>query len=126
MVRVLAYGVCQPDVHAWAVSDTDAVLPVTCGQEYCGEVIAIGNQVKRWRVGGRAITRFILAGGQCPECAQGQQTACPDQVVSGTTCDGALAGFIPFLAGTPSFRAGRNARADPGRSPLWLDIFRNN
>ncbi len=94
VVRVLACGVCRSDWHAWSGSDPDVVLPMTPGHEYCGEVVAVGNRVRRWRVGDRVIAPFILACGHCPDCSQGHQTICADQVVPGFTCDGAFAEFI--------------------------------
>lgn len=94
VIRVLACGVCRSDWHAWSGSDPDVVLPMTPGHEYCGEVVAVGSQVKRWRNGDRVIAPFILACGQCMDCAQGHQTICADQVVPGFTCDGAFAEYI--------------------------------
>ncbi len=94
VVRVLACGVCRSDWHAWSGSDPDVVLPMTPGHEYCGEVVAVGNRVRRWRVGDRVIAPFILACGHCHDCSQGHQTVCADQVVPGFTCDGAFAEFI--------------------------------
>ncbi|MBO9445156.1 zinc-dependent alcohol dehydrogenase family protein [Ruegeria sp. R14_0] len=94
VVRVLACGVCRSDWHAWSGSDPDVVLPMTPGHEYCGEVVAVGPRVSRWKVGDRVIAPFILACGHCPDCAQGHQTICADQVVPGFTCDGAFAEYI--------------------------------
>ncbi|WP_170330004.1 zinc-dependent alcohol dehydrogenase family protein [Ruegeria arenilitoris] len=94
VVRVLACGVCRSDWHAWSGSDPDVILPMTPGHEYCGEVVAVGARVNRWKVGDRVIAPFILACGHCPDCAQGHQTICSDQVVPGFTCDGAFAEYI--------------------------------
>ncbi len=94
VVRVLACGVCRSDWHAWSGSDPDVILPMTPGHEYCGEVVAVGSRVRRWKVGDRVIAPFILACGHCQDCAQGNQTTCADQVVPGFTCDGAFAEYI--------------------------------
>ncbi|WP_209833213.1 zinc-dependent alcohol dehydrogenase family protein [Ruegeria sp. HKCCE3926] len=94
VVRVLACGVCRSDWHAWSGSDPDVILPMTPGHEYCGEVVSVGARVTRWRVGDRVIAPFILACGRCPDCAQGHQTICADQVVPGFTCDGAFAEYV--------------------------------
>lgn len=94
VVRVLACGVCRSDWHAWSGSDPDVVLPMTPGHEFCGEVVSVGTRVTRWRVGDRVIAPFILACGHCPDCAQGHQTICSNQVVPGFTCDGAFAEYV--------------------------------
>lgn len=94
VLKVLACGVCRSDWHAWTGSDPDIVLPIVPGHEYCGEVVAVGADVRRWAVGDRVIAPFILACGRCPDCASGNQTICNDQVVPGFTAPGAFAEYI--------------------------------
>ncbi|WP_170786672.1 zinc-dependent alcohol dehydrogenase family protein [Ruegeria lacuscaerulensis] len=94
VLRVLACGVCRSDWHAWSGADPDVVLPMIPGHEFCGEVVAVGARVSRWKAGDRVIAPFILACGHCPDCAQGHQTICADQVVPGFTCDGAFAEYV--------------------------------
>lgn len=98
VLRVLACGVCRSDWHAWTGADPDVVLPMVPGHEFCGEVVAAGADVSRWRVGDRVIAPFILACGRCGDCAAGHQTICAHQQVPGFTRDGAFAEFIavPF------------------------------
>ena len=94
VLRVLACGVCRSDWHAWSGADPDVALPMVPGHEYCGEVVAVGAQVTRWKTGDRVIAPFILACGRCGDCASGNQTICATQVVPGFTCDGAFAEMI--------------------------------
>lgn len=98
VLRVLACGVCRSDWHAWTGADPDVVLPMVPGHEFCGEVVATGAEVTRWRVGDRVIAPFILACGRCGDCAAGHQTICLHQQVPGFTRDGAFAEYIsvPF------------------------------
>jgi len=97
-LRLLACGVCRSDWHVWTGADPDVTLPHIPGHEYCGEVIALGQGVTRWRKGDRVIAPFILACGQCPACARGQQTTCARQILPGFTAQGAFAEMIavPF------------------------------
>jgi alcohol dehydrogenase len=69
-------------------------LPIIPGHEYCGEVVAVGVGVSRWTIGDRVIAPFILACGQCPDCAQGHQTVCAGQILPGFTAPGAFAELI--------------------------------
>lgn len=94
VLRVLACGVCRSDWHAWTGADPDVVLPMIPGHEFCGEVVAVGPGVTRWREGDRVIAPFILACGRCADCAAGHQTICGDQAVPGFTLDGAFAELI--------------------------------
>ncbi|WP_372614881.1 zinc-dependent alcohol dehydrogenase family protein [Aquicoccus sp.] len=98
VLNLLACGVCRSDWHAWVGADPDVHLPHVPGHEFCGEVVEVGPGVRRWRVGDRVIAPFILACGQCPDCAAGNQTACADQAVPGFTIPGAFAERIavPF------------------------------
>ncbi|MCE8524042.1 zinc-dependent alcohol dehydrogenase family protein [Ruegeria pomeroyi] len=98
VLRVLACGVCRSDWHAWTGADPDVVLPMVPGHEFCGEVVALGTGVSRWRPGDRVIAPFILACGRCGDCAAGHQTICANQQVPGFTRDGAFAELIavPF------------------------------
>ncbi|MEX0287165.1 MAG: zinc-dependent alcohol dehydrogenase family protein [Paracoccaceae bacterium] len=144
VLRVLACGVCRSDWHAWNGSDPDVALPIIPGHEYCGEIVALGEGVTRWRVGDRVIAPFILACGQCGDCAAGNQTICATQSVPGFTCDGAYAELIavPFADANltalpdtlrPEIAAGLGCRvttawhALTGRAALrpgeWLAVF---
>ena len=91
ILRVLACGVCRSDWHSWTGADPDVVLPHVPGHEYCGVVEETGPRVSRWRRGDRVIAPFILACGQCPACAAGNQTTCPSQIIPGFTHPGAFA-----------------------------------
>ncbi|MCV2871265.1 zinc-dependent alcohol dehydrogenase family protein [Defluviimonas sp. WL0050] len=91
VLKVLACGVCRSDWHSWTGSDPDVSLPHVPGHEYCGVVEEVGARVTRWRRGDRVIAPFILACGQCPSCAAGNQTTCPTQVIPGFTHPGAFA-----------------------------------
>lgn len=94
VLRVLACGICRSDWHAWTGADSDVVLPMTPGHEYCGEVVAVAADVTRWRVGDRVIAPFILGCGRCADCSAGHQTVCAHQSIPGFTRDGAYAEFV--------------------------------
>jgi alcohol dehydrogenase len=143
VLRVLACGVCRSDWHVWSGGDAVA-MPHIPGHEYCGEVIAVGAGVKRWSVGDRVIAPFILACGQCSDCAAGKQTICADQALPGFTMAGAFAEKIavpfadanltelpdsvdPALAAALGCRVTTAWHALTGRAALrpgeWLAVF---
>jgi len=144
VLRVLACGVCRSDWHSWTGADPDVRLPHVPGHEYCGVVEQAGPRVARWRRGDRVIAPFILACGQCPSCAAGEQTTCPDQILPGFTAPGAFAGLLavpradhnlvrlpegmdPALAAALGCRVTTAWHALTGRAALkageWLAVF---
>ncbi len=144
VLRVLACGICRSDWHSWAGSDPDVVLPHIPGHEYCGVVEETGPRVTRWKRGDRVIAPFILACGQCPACAEGNQTTCPTQVIPGFTDPGAFAeriavpradhnltalpeGMDPALAAALGCRVTTAWHGLTGRAALrpgeWLAVF---
>lgn len=144
VLRVLACGICRSDWHSWTGADPDVNLPHIPGHEYCGEVVAVGARVSRWRKGDRVIAPFILACGTCPACAAGQQTTCPTQVIPGFTHPGAFAQYVavphgdanlarlpegmdPALAASLGCRVTTAWHALTGRAALqageWLAVF---
>ncbi|MCB2136225.1 MAG: zinc-dependent alcohol dehydrogenase family protein [Rhodobacteraceae bacterium] len=144
VLSVLACGVCRSDWHSWTGSDPDIRLPQIPGHEYCGVVEAVGPDVSRWRLGDRVIAPFILACGQCPACAAGNQTTCPTQIIPGFTHPGAFAeriavpradqnlaalpaGMDPALAAALGCRVTTAWHGLTGRAALrpgeWLAVF---
>lgn len=143
VLRVLACGICRSDWHVWTGADV-VELPHVPGHEYCGEVVAVGPAVRRWRAGDRVVAPFILACGRCPACAAGEETTCPDQQLPGFTRAGAFAEYIavphadlnltrlpetldPALAAAFGCRVTTAWHALTGRAALrpgeWLAVF---
>ena len=144
VLKVLACGVCRSDWHAWVGADPDVHLPHVPGHEFCGEIVEVGAGVTRWKPGDRVIAPFILACGQCPDCAAGNQTICASQQVPGFTIPGAFAEAIavphadhnltalpesiaPALAAGLGCRVTTAWHALTGRAALrageWLAVF---
>jgi len=54
LVQVKASGICGSDVHRYLGTDYGrdySNYPMNSGHEYCGDVVQVGNQVKRFREG---------------------------------------------------------------------------
>ncbi len=54
VVEVHATGLCRSDWHAWAGHDDGVAVPHVPGHELVGVIAAVGAEVRRWTVGGRA------------------------------------------------------------------------
>lgn len=97
VVRVGATGLCRSDWHAWAGHD-DIAFPHVPGHELAGEVVAVGPEVTRWRVGARVTVPFVCGCGRCEWCRSGNAQVCPDQQQPGFTHWGSFAELVALHA----------------------------
>ena len=95
VIEVRATGLCRSDWHGWMGHDPDIRLPHVPGHEFAGIVVAVGDQVRRWRGGERVTLPFVCACGRCPVCSSGNHQVCPDQTQPGFSNWGA---FAPLVA----------------------------
>lgn len=94
VLQVGATGVCRSDWHGWMGHDPDIALPHVPGHEMAGTVVAVGNDVRRWREGDRVTMPFVAGCGVCPPCASGQQQICDTQFQPGFTHWGSFAELV--------------------------------
>jgi alcohol dehydrogenase len=98
VVRVGATGVCRSDWHGWQGHDPDISLPHVPGHELAGTVEAVGDDVRRWKVGDRVTVPFVCACGVCPQCAAGDHQVCAQQTQPGFTHWGSFAEVVALEA----------------------------
>jgi D-arabinose 1-dehydrogenase-like Zn-dependent alcohol dehydrogenase len=98
VVRLGASGICRSDWHGWQGHDPDVVLPHVPGHELAGTVAAVGDGVRRWRVGDRVTVPFVNACGRCAQCADGDHQVCRHQTQPGFTHWGSLAELVALDA----------------------------
>ncbi|MFP5022017.1 alcohol dehydrogenase catalytic domain-containing protein [Pseudonocardia phyllosphaerae] len=94
VVRVAATGLCASDRFAFRGHDGDVALPFVPGHELAGEVVAVGADVRRVRVGDRVTTPFVCGCGICGDCAAGHAQVCSHQEQPGFTHDGSFAELV--------------------------------
>lgn len=93
VLKVLATGLCRSDWFGWQGYDKDIVLPHIPGHELVGEIIDVGSQVEKWKIGDRVTTPFVGGCGECPECKSGNQQVCDFQFQPGFTAWGSFAEY---------------------------------
>jgi alcohol dehydrogenase len=103
VIAVKATGLCRSDWHGWMGHDSDIVLPHVPGHEFAGEIVAVGRDVKSWKVGQRVTVPFVCGCGTCPQCASGNHQVCDHQFQPGFTHWGSFAQYVAIdRAGSPS------------------------
>jgi acryloyl-coenzyme A reductase len=92
LVALEASGVCHRDLIDRAGRFAFQQLPITPGHEGAGRIVAVGDAVRRWRVGDRVGTMHRNACGQCDACARGATSLCSSAAfVLGILADGTYA-----------------------------------
>lgn len=90
LVKVMASGICGTDVVEWYRRNR---VPLVLGHEIAGEVVEIGDGVKRYKIGDRISASHHVPCGKCHYCLNGHHSAC--ETLRKTSFD--PGGFSEFL-----------------------------
>ena len=86
LIRVGACGICGSDVHGYDGSSGRRVPPIIMGHEAAGEVVEVGSEVSRGRVGDRVTFDSTIYCGECDACRRGAVNLCEKRQVLGVSC----------------------------------------
>lgn len=87
-IKIRYSGVCHSDIHCGKGDWGEKTYPLCTGHEILGDVIAVGSDVKKFKVGDvGGVGCFVDSCRECEECKEGDQQYC-----SGTNSNG-LSGF---------------------------------
>ena len=105
LVRVLAAGLCQTDVHICSAEDSRTPDGTILGHEIAGVVHGLGEGVTGWQIGERVVVHPIWSCGDCGECRAGRENSCRGtgsraQVphTAGVTRNGGMAEYVAVPA----------------------------
>ncbi|HWR17479.1 MAG TPA: NAD(P)-dependent alcohol dehydrogenase [Terriglobales bacterium] len=98
-IQILYCGVCHSDLHTVRNEWNNTIYPSLPGHEIVGRVTAVGNEVKKFKVGQVAAVGCMVGScGTCPNCKQGYEQYCDvgfvgtyngeDKVLGGMTYGG--------------------------------------
>lgn len=99
LLRVLATSICGTDLHIynwdhWAESNVRT--PLTVGHEFCGEVVAIGEDVHQLQPGDFVAAESHVFCERCTQCRIGNRHICENEEIIGIHRDGAFAEYVVF------------------------------
>jgi threonine dehydrogenase-like Zn-dependent dehydrogenase len=102
VLRVEAAGLCGSDLHVYRGREPGLDLGTVMGHELCGEIVAAGSGVARWRVGDRVVAPFSTACGDCFYCRRELPSRCERGQLFGWVSEGnGLEGGQAELARAP-------------------------
>lgn len=92
LINVKYSGVCHTDLHAWKGDwPLDTKLPLVGGHEGAGVVVAMGENVKGWKIGDYAGVKWLNSScNSCEFCQNTNESNCADADLSGYTHDGSF------------------------------------
>ena len=90
LVKVMASGICGTDVMEWyRIKKAPRVL----GHEISGEIVEVGEGVKKFKVGQRVFVSHHVPCNSCKYCLEGNHTAC-DTLHNGNFDPGGFSQFV--------------------------------
>lgn len=97
LVRVKAAAICGTDLHiypwtAWAQKRLK--LPMVFGHEFSGDVVAVGDTVRNFKVGDRVAGETHIPCNACYQCQTGSQHNCNDMKIIGVHTPGCFSDYI--------------------------------
>jgi threonine 3-dehydrogenase len=97
LVKVKVASICGTDLHIynwdrWAQGRIHP--PLIPGHEFCGEVVAYGNEVTSVKEGDFVSAEMHVACGKCLQCRTGEAHICQFVKIIGVDADGAFAEFV--------------------------------
>jgi threonine dehydrogenase-like Zn-dependent dehydrogenase len=84
LVRVTLAGICGTDLHVIAGDLLGLERGAIVGQEFVGDIVAIGAGVSRLKVGDHVMASDFTACGHCRWCTRGDHWECSDRAFFGT------------------------------------------
>lgn len=97
LCRVLATSICGTDVHIYnwdTWSQSRIKPPMIFGHEFCGEVVEVGPNVKRIKVGDRVAAETHIPCRACKQCRTGKMHICKNLKILGVDTDGCFAEYV--------------------------------
>ena len=97
LIKVLATSICGTDVHIYKWdrwSQRRVNPPYIMGHEFAGEVIKIGKDVSKVKLGDIVSSETHLVCGECEFCKRHEYHICENTKIIGVDTDGCFAEYI--------------------------------
>ena len=101
LVKVNYASVCGTDYHIYMYDDwakKRLKLPFTAGHEFSGEIIKIGSEVDRVKLGDIVSAETHIICEECEFCLRGEGHICENTLIIGVDTDGCFAEYVKIPA----------------------------
>ena len=98
IVRVTRSCICGSDLHLYNGNVPDTRVGSTFGHEFVGEVVEVGAEVTKVKVGDKVLVPFNIACGKCYFCQQGMYGNCHESNTMSTAV-GSIYGYSHTAGG---------------------------
>jgi threonine dehydrogenase-like Zn-dependent dehydrogenase len=111
IVKVQTTAICGSDLHLF-----DGYIPTMrkgdiLGHEFMGEVVEMGSEVRKYKVGDRVVVPFMISCGNCYFCRKGQYSCCdntnPNAALGEQAFGFATCGMFGYSALTGGYAGGQ-------------------
>ena len=93
-IKMMNIGVCGSDIHVYHGKHPFTKYPVTQGHEVSGEVVELGKNVSRLKVGQKVTVEPQVTCGKCYPCRHGKYNLCEELKVMGFQTTGMASEFF--------------------------------
>jgi threonine dehydrogenase-like Zn-dependent dehydrogenase len=131
IVRISSTAICGSDLHLYSGFVPTMKKGDVLGHEFMGEVVEVGPDVHRLRVGDRVVVPFPIACGACASCRQGLFSVCENSNPNAAIAEKLMGhspagvyGYSHMLGGYPGGQAqyARVPFADVGPLKIESDL----
>ena len=99
LIKVEACGICGTDIHVIRGEFAPTRYPIIPGHEFCGEVVAVGGEVRNPKVGDFVAVDPSLFDGTCRQCRMGRFNLCENwNAIGVVAANGACAELVAVPA----------------------------
>lgn len=98
ILRVTSTALCGSDLHPYR-GHLKCPPGFILGHEFVGEIVAVGDEVKKFKIGDKVVVPFYTSCGECYYCVRGQASRCSKGELFGNsvpanTIDGGQAEYV--------------------------------
>jgi D-arabinitol dehydrogenase (NADP+) len=122
LIKVRSAGICGTDLHIFK-GEYEAIYPLIPGHEFSGEVVAVGANVRNFKLGDRVTADPNIPCNCCSSCQRNEPNQCKNLQAIGVTRSGGFAEYVVapegnvFSIGDLSFSAA--ALIEPLACVVW-------